>query len=251
MNIKDKMPYDWGSDFVSRHPIVANIAIIVIIAVLGLYAAYVATALFTKHGQSDKLPGVEGKSYTEAISILHEHGFKVDIRDSLYREDIRPGYVVEQFPKARSIVKPGRKIFLYINAVHPKEVILDDNDRPNEPALKGESFRSVMAKLDELGFKNVKIVKVLGTTDRVVKVTANGKIVKKMQKIPVNSNLVVEVSDGRLEAIKDSLQDEELLRYYREDNSQESEINEMTEVNTNTTAPSNTPEVEENTPYFE
>lgn len=246
LKIQDKMPYDWGSDFASRHPIFANLAIILIIAVLGLYAAYVAIALFTKHGQSNQLPGVEGKSYTEAISILHDHGFKVDIRDSLYREDIRPGYVIEQFPKANSIVKPGRKIFLYINAVHPKEVILDDNDRPNENALKGESFRSVMSKLDELGFKNVKVVKVLGTTDRVVKVTANGQVVKKMQKVPVNARIIVEVSDGRLDAIKDSLQDEEMLRIYREDNYQESEYEQEA-----TPAQTPSPAQEENTPYFE
>lgn len=240
------MPYDWGSDFASRHPVFANFAIILIIAILGLYAAYVAIALFTKHGQSDKLPGVEGKSYTEAISILHDHGFKVDIRDSLYREDIRPGYVIEQFPKANSIVKPGRKIFLYINAVHPKEVILDDTDRPNENALKGESFRSVMSKLDELGFKNVKVVKVLGTTDRVVKVTANGKLVKKMQKVPVNAQIIVEVSDGRLDAIKDSLQDQEYLQNYREDYYNQN----YTEPETPVSEPVQSTE-EENVPYFE
>ncbi len=200
------MPYDWGSDFVSRHPVLANIAIITIIALLGVYAVYVAIALFTKHGQSDELPGVEGKSYTEAISILHKHGFKVDIRDSLYREDLKPGFVIEQFPKAHSIVKPGRKIFLYINAVHPKQVVLDDINRPNEYALKGESFRGVMAKLTELGFKNIKVVRVLGTTDRVVKITANGKVVHKMEKVPVNAQMVVEISDGRLLSLKDSIE---------------------------------------------
>lgn len=210
------MPYDWGSSFISRHPVLANIGIICIIGILGIYAVYVAIALFTKHGRSDQLPGVEGKTYTEAVNILHSNGFKVDIRDSLYREDIKPGYVIEQFPKANSIVKPGRKVFLYINAVHPREVVLDDNNRPNELAMKGESFRSAMAKLDELGFKNVRVVKVLGTTDRVVKVTANGKAVRKMQKVPVTATIVLEVSDGRLGAVKDSLQNEELMRYYQE-----------------------------------
>ena len=200
------MPYDWGSDFVSRHPVLANIAIITIIALLGLYAVYVAIALFTKHGQSDELPGVEGKTYTEAISILHDHGFKVDISDSLYRDDVKPGYVIEQFPKAHSIVKPGRKIFLYINAVNPKHVVLDDINRPNEYALKGESFRGVMAKLTELGFKNIKVVRVLGTTDRVIKITANGKVVHKMEKVPVNAQIVVEISDGRLLSLKDSIE---------------------------------------------
>ena len=105
---------------------------------------------------------MEGKTYTEAVNILHKRGFKVDIRDSLYREDVKPGRVIEQFPKANSIVKPGRKIFLYINAVHPREVVIDNNGSPNELAMKGESFRSAMAKLDELGFKNVRVVKVLG-----------------------------------------------------------------------------------------
>lgn len=177
---------------------------------------YVAIALFTKHGHSDELPGVEGKTYTEAVNILHSHGFKVDIRDSLYREDMKPGRVIEQFPKAHSIVKPGRKVFLYINAVHPREVIIDDDNNPNELAMKGVSFRSAMARLDELGFKNVKVVKVLGTTDRVVKVSANGKAVHKMQKVPVTASVVLEVSDGRLGAVKDSLQNEELMRYYQE-----------------------------------
>lgn len=207
---------DWGSNFIARHPVLANIGIILIISILGLYAVYVAIALFTKHGQSDELPGVEGKTYSEAIQILHDHGFKVDIRDSLYREDVKPGRVIEQFPKAHSLVKPGRKIFLYINAVHTREVVLDNNPLAGEPAMKGESFRSAMAKLDELGFKNVKIVKVLGATDRVVKVTANGKLVKKMDKIPVNASIVLEISDGRLAAVKDSLQLEEFKRNYEE-----------------------------------
>lgn len=221
MKKNTKLPYDWGSSFISRHPVAANIVIIAIISILGIYAVYVAIALFTKHGQSRELPGVEGKSYTEAISILHDRGFKVDIRDSLYREDIKPGFVIEQFPKAHSIVKPGRKIFLYINAVHPREVILDDNNLPNEYALKGESHRSTLAKLEELGFKNVRVVKVLGASDRVIKVMANGRVVRKMQKVPVTASIVVEVSDGRLDALKDSLQLEEQMRYYVENQTEE------------------------------
>ncbi len=242
------MPYDWGSSFISRHPVLANIGIICIIAVLGIYAVYVAIALFTKHGRSNQLPGVEGKTYTEAVNILHDHGFKVDIRDSLYREDIKPGRVIEQFPKANSIVKPGRKIFLYINAVHPREVVLDDNNRANELAMKGESFRSAMAKLDELGFKNVRVVKVLGTTDRVVKVTANGKPVRTMQKIPVTASIVLEVSDGRLGAVRDSLQNEELMRYYHEN----PEIYQSEENEANSGYDTVPPDVEENnTSYLE
>lgn len=213
--------YSWGSKFIDRHPVMANIVIILVIAVLGIYAAYLATALFTKHGRSTQVPSVENLSYTEAVSKLHKYGFKVDIRDSIYRDDVKPGYVIEQFPKAKSIVKPGRKIFLYINAVHPKEVIIDEDNHPNELALKGFPIRTVETKFEELGFKNVRIVKVLGASDRVVKILANGKPVRKMQKVPVNASIVIEVSDGRLYALQDSLSDLEYLDNYRENNNAE------------------------------
>lgn len=211
--------------FMSKHPVLCNILIICAIAVIGIYVVFLALAIFTKHGESDKVPGVENMSYTRALEILHDRGFRVDIRDSIYRDDVRPGYVVEQFPKANATVKPGRKIFLYINAVHPKEVVLDDDNHPSEYAMKGQSQRSAQAKLEELGFKNVRVVKVLGSSDRVVKVLANGRPVRKMQKVAVNAAITLEVSDGRLEMLKDSLQNEELRRnyeeypeYYRDDN---------------------------------
>ncbi|MDE6682611.1 MAG: PASTA domain-containing protein, partial [Muribaculaceae bacterium] len=180
------------------------------------YIIYIALALFTKHGEADKVPNVENMTYTKALELLHEHGFRVDIRDSVYRDDVKPGLVIEQFPKANSMVKPGRKLFLYINAVHPKEVILDDVNHPSEFAMKGVSYRTALAKFEELGFKNVRVVKVLGATDRVVKVLANGRPVRKMQKVPVNAMIVLEVADGRLADLRDSLQNEELRRSYME-----------------------------------
>ncbi|MDE6811656.1 MAG: PASTA domain-containing protein [Muribaculaceae bacterium] len=194
-----------------RHPVILNLLIIVTVAVIGLFIVYLSIAIFTKHGQSDTVPGVENMTYTRAIEVLHEHGFKVDIRDSLYKDDVKPGYVIEQFPKAGSTVKPGRKIFLYINAVHPKEVVIDDDNHPMEDALKSFSPRSGLARLQELGFKNIRVVKILGDNDCIVKILANGVPVKKMQKVPVNAAIVVQVYDGRMAEIRDSLQNEELI----------------------------------------
>lgn len=211
---KNLMP---GS-FAAKHPIIVNLLIILAVAALGIWIVYFSIALFTKHGEIDKVPGVENMSYTQAIQTLHYHGFKVDIRDSLYKDDVRPGFVIEQFPKANSIVKPGRKIFLYINAVHPKEVVIDDDNHPMEDALRGFSYRQAMAKLQELGFKNIKVVKVLGDNECVAKIMANGATVKKMQKVALNTRLTMQVYDGRLAAITDSLMGEEALANYRAGN---------------------------------
>lgn len=202
--------------FAAKHPVIVNILIIFAVAFLGIWIIYFSLAIFTKHGKSDRVPGVENMSYTQAINVLHDHGFQVDIRDSLYKDDVRPGYVIEQFPKANSVVKPGRKIFLYINAVHPKEVVIDDDNHPMDDALRSFSFRSGMARLQELGFKNIRVVKVLGDNDCILKITANGATVKKMQKVPVNAQIVVQVSDGRLASLRDSLQNEELINTIEE-----------------------------------
>lgn len=195
-----------GKGFVRRHPVLTNLIIIILVALAGLGIIYLSFAIFTRHGESAVVPGVERMSYTQAIEILHSKGFRVDIRDSLYKEDEKPGYVIEQFPKSNSIVKPGRKIFLYINAVHPKEVVIDEDNNPREDALKSISFRQGKARLEELGFKNIRVIKILGENDCISKIYANGKVVKKMQKIPVNARIVMEVFDGNLMAVRDSLQ---------------------------------------------
>ncbi|MDE7382185.1 MAG: PASTA domain-containing protein [Muribaculaceae bacterium] len=199
------------SGFGGRFPILFNVLIILAVALLGIWIVYISIALFTKHGETDRVPSVENMTYTQAVNLLHDAGFNVDIRDSLYKDDVKPGYVIEQFPKGNSIVKPGRKIFLYINAVHPKEVVIDDHHNSAEYALRGISYRQGLSRLEELGFKNIKVVSVLGDDDRIVKITANGRIVHNMERVPVNSKIVIEISDGRLSALRDSLYEVEQL----------------------------------------
>ncbi len=196
-------------------PVLVNAIVILLIGFIGIWIVYLSIALFTKHGQSDTVPGVENLSYTQAVARLEERGFRVDIRDSVYSETVKPGYVIEQFPKSGSIVKPGRKIFLYINAVNPKQVVIDEDNNPREDALRSFSFRQGMARLEELGFKNIRVVRVLGDNDCIVKVTANGRTVKKTERVPVNANIVVEVYDGRLQSLRDSLQRLEYDEYMR------------------------------------
>lgn len=205
-----------GRGAIGRHPILANIAIIIIVAGLGLVIAYLSLALFTKHGETDIVPRVAGSSYMSAVERLHEGGFKVEIRDSVYFDNVKPGLVVDQFPEAGAVVKPGRKVFLYINAVHPKEVIIDGTGDSRQPAMRGLSLRQARTQLDELGFKHIKVVYVLGDTDRVLKVMADGKTVYKLQKVPLTANIILEVYDGRKSALTDSLQNAEIDRQLQE-----------------------------------
>lgn len=195
----------------SKHPVLINAVIIIAIALLGILIVYFSLAIFTKHGRQATVPGVENMSYTQAVERLHDAGFRVEIRDSLYRDDVRPGMVIEQYPKSNTIAKPGRKIFLYINAVNPKQVVIDEENRPGMNAMQGVGYRQTLAHLQELGFKNIRVARVLGENkDAVIKVMADGRVIKKMQRVPVNARIVIEVCDGRLALLYDSLYNIEL-----------------------------------------
>lgn len=202
--------------YFNRHPIFANVIIILMVAVLGFFIIYFSLNIFTKHGRSATVPEVEKMTYTNAIEILHDNGFKTDIRDSIYNEELPPGMVIEQFPKPGMKVKPGRKIFLYINAVHPRQVIIDTDDSSHGLAMRGYSLRQVTSKLEELGFKNVKVVELPGDDDRVIRLLANGKPITKMQKVPVNAVITVEVHNGAMSRIRDSILNAEFLEYVNE-----------------------------------
>lgn len=206
--------------FLRRHPIIVNIFIITIVAICGVVIAYLSLSLFTKHGQKTKVPTVVGMSYTKAIEKLHAQGFKIEIRDSLYLDNVKPGYVIEQYPDGESTVKPGRRIFLYINAVNPKQVIVDPAaDSPGTLALAGLSKRAAMAMLEEEGFTNIKVVYKRGADDRVVRLLANGKVVKVMEKVPINASIILEVNDNSYSAIQDSISAKRLwLQKKLEDN---------------------------------
>ena len=205
-----------GDKYLRQHPVIANILIIFLVGLIGIFIIYLSLGLFTRHGEFAEVPGVENMSYSQAITNLREKGFKADIRDSIYNEDIEPGYVVEQFPASGAKVKPGRKIFLYINSVHPREMIIDSDNSSSDYALKGYSLRQGLAKLEELGFKKVNVVKVPGESDRIIRLLANGNVITKMEKVPVNRLITVEVYDGMLREETDSLLMDEFLDYFTE-----------------------------------
>lgn len=212
-----------------RHPIITNIVIIAIVAVLGMIIAYLSLTLFTKHGQKGQVPDVVGIGYTQAIEKLHDSGFKIEIRDSLYLDNVKPGYVVEQYPNAMSMVKPGRKVFLYINAVNPKQVMVASSGREGSVALDGISKRQALAILEECGFRNVKVKYLRGDyADRVVRVVANGRTVRVREKVPVNASIVLEVYDGSRREATESMQADALWKDAQERREEEELLNPET-----------------------
>lgn len=188
------------SSLLRKYPILVNLVIIILVAILGILIANFSLAIFTKHGEYSVVPSVEKMSYSSAIDQLHAEGFKVEISDSVFRDDLRPGYVLEQNPTANSKVKPGRTVYLVINAVNAKQVAINN--------IEGISLRQGKAMLQGLGFKdkNIKVVYRLGKHENLIQsVRVDGKKLRPGQRVPVSSIIVLEVSDGRVGQLTDSL----------------------------------------------
>jgi beta-lactam-binding protein with PASTA domain len=91
------------------------------------------------------VPSVEGKTLTEAIDILEDKGFRVEIQDSVWDPKLPPLQVIKQSPLADQSVKVHRLIFLTVNKSQPPQVIM--------PNLVGFSFRNALLYMDQLGLK--------------------------------------------------------------------------------------------------
>lgn len=157
-------------------------------------ALLVVAALFwldswTEHGKVAIVPDVKGNNYSEALSRLRADGFDVELSDSVYNRHSRPGVVVEQNPKVGTKVKPGRTIYLTINAFSPKTVTI--------PALTDISVRQARSILEGLGIENITETLVPSDfRDLVIGVKRGDAYLLPGARIPVTSAIVLEVGDG-------------------------------------------------------
>ena len=98
---------------------------------------------FTRHNSSRPVPDFKGLSKTEAIELADDNSLRIQIADSVFSQEQKPGTIVEQEPKAGVHVKKNRRIFLIINALNPEKVAM--------PNVIGVSIRQAVAILESNG----------------------------------------------------------------------------------------------------
>lgn len=99
----------------------------------------------TKHGESNTVPAVTGKSLKDAQAILDKKSFDLVIQDSVYYDSLPPGQILKQIPDADEVVKINRTVYVTIN-----RYVAPDVEMPN---LKGYSFKNAELTLKNLGLR--------------------------------------------------------------------------------------------------
>jgi len=120
--------------------------------VLFAFAAYIAFSLFVRSGAT-RTPEVVGKSLEEAAAELADHGLILDGDEveKRYSETVVAGHIVEQRPRAGSLVKRGNRMTLVVS-LGPQRLVVPD--------LAGQALPAAQVALTAAGLS-------LGRTVRV------------------------------------------------------------------------------------
>ncbi|GAD05357.1 hypothetical protein HQ45_02795 [Porphyromonas crevioricanis] len=190
--------------FISKHPILSSLLLMLVLSLLIVFVLGSFTDIYTSHGQEREVPMLKGLTQQQAVEKLETLDLKCEVVDSVhlgYNRNVLPGAIVESVPEAGSKVKPGRIIFLTVNAFSPQKGTIPD--------LKDLSLRQAVSVLKSIGFTNVRQRYISGDfLDLVSAVeTADGREIRPGDRIALSDPLVLVVIRGGFSLV-DSLQPE-------------------------------------------
>lgn len=173
---------------IRKYPIMCHILIIICVigALVGL--SLLAMSLGTRHDAQCTVPNFEGTLLSDARRTAEKNDLEIVVNDSLYVASYPGGTVLDQLPNGGVVVKPGRKIYVTINAYSQRMVSV--------PYVAGRSLRQAVNMLEAggLGVKRIEYVRdiatnyVLGQYLNDEKVTEESKL-----KAPYGSGVILKV----------------------------------------------------------
>jgi beta-lactam-binding protein with PASTA domain len=175
--------------FITRRNCLVNALVAILLLIGLLFLLLKGLGFITRHGQYEQVPKVVGQNVEQAIKILEDKGFAVEVQDSVWKAGITPLTVVRQTPDGDQMVKAERRIYLTINRSQPPLIEL--------PNMVGLSFRNANLYLQQLGLE-------LGDTtrrpdiakDAVLEQTYNGRVAGPGTKVFLGSTIGFVLGSG-------------------------------------------------------
>ncbi len=121
-----------------------TLAPLVLVGVL-LLVAWLWLGVYTRHSAAAVVPDLRGLTLEEARQRVDGRDLSVEVIDSVYNDELPKGTVTDQDPDADNVVKPGRRVYVVMNAMQPKMIDM--------PALVDLSKRQALSVLEILGLK--------------------------------------------------------------------------------------------------
>ena len=145
---------------------------------------------YTHHGESIRVPNIEGMRIAKAREMMEELGLEIVVTDSGYNRRLPADCVLSQNPGAGLTVKSGHTIYVTINSSNSPSVAIPD-------VVDNSSYREAEAKLISLGFKVLPPQYVTGEKDWVYGVLCNGRRVTAGERVSIEQPLTLQIGSGQ------------------------------------------------------
>lgn len=145
---------------------------------------------YTHHGESIRVPNIEGMRIAKAREMMEECGLEIVVTDSGYNKRLPADCVLSQNPGAGLTVKSGHTIYVTINSSNSPSVAIPD-------VVDNCSYREAEAKLISLGFKVLPPQYVTGEKDWVYGVLCNGRRVTAGERVSIEQPLTLQIGSGQ------------------------------------------------------
>ena len=126
-----------------KHWILWNLAGALLFVVIMVIGISVGLNRITRHGKTVTAPDFTNMTLSDAAKAASEAHVGIKVTDSVFVKGLDGGIVYRQSPRAGATVKQGRSIFLTINSIVPRKVVM--------PNLVGYSLSEAKAELHNRG----------------------------------------------------------------------------------------------------
>ena len=177
-----------------RRPVMANILYMGIVGVLLIVAVYIGLKIGTRHSRVIEVPNFMGMTIDNAYNVAEDSDLQLIVRDSIFDVALPGGTIVDQLPKISPIrevtVKPGRKVYVTINAYTRRKV--------DVPYVAKQTLRQALNQIERSGLTIDRLVykEDMTSTDYVVKQSIGGDEILPTTrvKVPVGTGVTLQVS---------------------------------------------------------
>jgi beta-lactam-binding protein with PASTA domain len=145
----------------------------------------------TNHGEEIKVPDLSKLKLEIAEEKLNDIDLEVFLLDTVdFNPEYPPFTILEQDPKAGSLVKDGRKIYVKLNAGEFTNIEI--------PVFKDKTYRQIVATIKSLTLKEGKVTyKPHIAKDVVLQIYQNGRRLRAGDIVKKNSTLDFVLGDGK------------------------------------------------------
>lgn len=176
--------------FYKRYPLLFHLLLMVGVSLVVLMLVFLFIRIYARQGEEYELPDLVGTN-VEQLQAYNPIELDIVVLDSIFRPGEEGGRVLTQDPKAGTMVKKGRKLYITMTAYTPEDAIM--------PELAGLTVRQAVNELMASGLQVGRLKFVDDPyKNNVIDQTCKGKALYAGQQIERGSvvDLVVGLGDG-------------------------------------------------------